>query len=56
VRVSPNGVYLSVNDHLQFDTGSGPVSASDAMEAVGVVWDDSMERSQVIVKHVLGLV
>lgn len=56
VRIAQNGVYVAVNDHIQLDVGSGPTPASDAIDILGIVWDDAMERAAKFTTHVVGLV
>jgi hypothetical protein len=51
------GVFQMVNDHFQLNGGKPEdnVRASDAVEVLAKVWEDSLARARAIADHILGV-
>jgi hypothetical protein len=56
VRVMPDGVYVTVNDHIQLDASGNQVAASEATETLSLIWTDVLDRGRTLVQHTITLV
>ena len=56
VRVTPHGLYISVNDHYELPSASeSPASAEEAIEILSEQWMDSMQRGLQIAERIVSL-